>query len=241
MESPVTCIALRTIKYSDTASIATLWSREYGRMAVSIPSGNGREAQRRRAIMMPLGVFEAIADMRPGREVSRLKDVRPIAGAGQITNPAAAAIAMFLADFLYAALKDSGPDPALTDFLLGRVAALKKARGNALANFHLSFLYNISIFLGIAPDMGTYARGRYFDMREARYVASAPLHSHVLDPVRGETLYTLSRLCDRSLGLMRLSRAQRNEMLDLMLDYYSLHYARLNALASLAVVREIFS
>ncbi len=240
MESPVTCIALRTVKYSDTASIATLWSREYGRMAVSIPSGAGREAQRRRAIMMPLGVFEAIADMRPGREVSRLKDVRPV-GAGQITNPAAAAIAMFLADFLYAALKDSGPDPALTDFIMGRVEALKKAKSNALANFHLSFIYNLSVFLGIAPDMGTYVGGWYFDMREARYVATPPLHSHVLDPERGRALHILSRLRDRSLGLMRLSRAQRNEMLDLMLDYYSLHYARLNSLPSLPVVREIFS
>jgi len=240
MESPVTCIALRTIKYSDTASIATLWSREYGRLAVTIPSGKGREAQRRKAIMMPLGVFEAIADIRPGRDISRLKDVRPI-GAGQITNPAATAIALFLADFLNAALKDSGPDPALTDFLIEMATALKKAKGNALANFHLSFLYRLSIFLGIEPDMGTYANGRYFDMREARYVATAPLHAHALDPARGKALHTLSRLTQRSLGLMRLNRTQRNEMLDLILDYYSLHYARLNTLPSLCVVRDLFS
>lgn len=240
MECPVTCIALRSVKYSDTASIATIWSREYGRMAVSIPSGNGREAQRRRAIMMPFGTFEAIADIRPGRDISRLKDVRPI-GAGQITNPAAAAIAMFLADFLYAALKDSGPDTALTDFLIETASALKKAKGNALANFHLSFLYRLSIFLGIEPDMGTYAEGRYFDMREARYVTAPPPHTHALDPERAKALRILSRLSGRSLGLMRLNRAQRNEMLDLALDYYSLHYARLNTLPSIGVVRELFS
>lgn len=240
MLSPVTCIALRTVKYSDASSIATIWSREFGRMAVSVPSGAGREAQRRRAIMMPMGAFEAIADIRPGRDISRLKDLRPL-GIGQITNPAASAIALFLADFLYTALKESGPDSALTDFLLERAEALKKAEGNALANFHLSFLYRMSTFLGIEPDMGTYAHGRYFDMREARFVKTPPLHTHALAPERAQALRTLSRLNSRTLGLMRLNRTQRNEMLDLILDYYSLHYARLNTLPSLAVVRELFS
>lgn len=240
MLSPITCISLRTVKYSDSASIATIWTREFGRMSVSIPSGNGREAQRRRAIMMPLGTFEAIADIRPGRDISRIKDLRPI-GYGQILDPAASAIAIFLADFLYAALKDSGPDPALTDFLLEMSAELKKAKGNALANLHLSFLYKMSIFLGIEPDMGTYATGKFFDMREARFVATPPLHNHVLDPTKGQALRLLSRLTPRTLGLMRLNRAQRNEMLDLILEYYSLHYAKLNALPSLSVVRDIFS
>lgn len=240
MLSSVTCIALRTVKYSDSASIATIWSREFGRMSVSIPSGRGREAQRRRALMMPMCAFEAIADIRPGRDISRIRDIRPI-DAGQIMDPAAAAIAIFLADFLYAALKDSGPDPALTDFLLESSAQLKKAKGNALANMHLSFLYKMSIFLGIEPDMGTYAPGKYFDMREARYVTTPPLHNHALDPARGKALRTLSRLNSRTLGLMRLNRTQRNEMLDLLLEYYTLHYARLNALPSLAVVRDLFS
>lgn len=240
MESIVSCITLRTVKYSDKASIATLWSREQGRMAVSIPSGAGREAQRRRAIMMPMGTFEAVADIRPGRDIHRIKDVRPL-DAGQITNPAATAIAMFLADFLYAALKDSGPDPNLTDFLFEQAALLKKAKGNALANLHLSFLYRLSIFLGIAPDMGTYAEGRYFDMREARYAVTPPLHAHALDPERGKALHILSRLRDQSLGLMRLNRAQRNEMLDRILEYYTLHYAPLSTLSSLAIVRDLFA
>ncbi|MCM1223310.1 MAG: recombination protein O N-terminal domain-containing protein [Lachnospiraceae bacterium] len=240
MESPVTCIALRTVKYSDKSSISTIWTREFGRMAVTTPSGSGREAQRRRAIMMPMCAFEAIADVRPGKEIGRLKDVRPI-GAGQITNPAAAAIAMFLADFLYAALKDSGPDRALSDFLIEMSAELKKTKGNALANFHLSFMYRLSVFLGIEPDMGTYAPGRFFDMREARFVKTPPLHQHALDPDRAQALHALSRLRPKSLRLMKLNRLQRNEMLDRILEYYTLHYARLSNLPSLAVVRDLFS
>lgn len=242
MQQAVTCLALRSVKYSDSSSIATVWSRELGRLAVATPSGAGAEAKRRRAIMMPMGVFEAVATIRPQQEVARLSDIRPLVrSAAAAGHPARSVVAMFLADFLCQALRESPPDDHLSDFLFAQASLLGQASGTALANFHLSFLYRLSRFLGIEPDMGSYRKGACFDMREARFTITAPIHSQWLQPDHARVAAIIARLQPRSLGLLRLSRAQRNQALDTILNYYSIHFRPLSAIPSLPIVREIFS
>lgn len=242
MQQTVRCLALRSVKYSDTASIATVWSRELGRLAVATPSGAGREARRRRAIMMPMGVFEAVATLRPQQEVARLSDLRPLAqSAAASGSPARSVVAMFLADFLTQALRECPPDALLSDFLFSQAELLGTVAGAALANFHLSFLYRLTRFLGIEPDMGSYAPGAYFDLKEARFTPTAPLHGLRLEPRQARIAWLLSRLTDRSLSLPRLSHNERNQALDTILQYYSIHFRPLSAIPSLPIVREIFA
>lgn len=239
MPQPVTCICLRVVKYSDSQSVATLWTRELGALSAVIPSGAGREAGRRRAIMMPMRVFEAVAWTKPGRELARISDVRPVP-APLSCDPATGAVALFISDFLCGALRNSGPDELMSDFIFSSAAKLHACCGTALANFHLYFLAHLGRFLGIEPDMGTYRAGAYFDMREGRFCPAAPLHPAVLPPAQARIVAVLMRLSPRALPLLRLSRAERNAILDGILDYYSIHYASMRSLSSLPILRSLF-
>lgn len=239
MPQKVTCICLRSVKYSDSRSVATLWTRELGVLSAVIPSGAGREAGRRRAIMMPMRVFEAVAWARAGQELVRISDVKPLP-APMSSDPAAGAVALFVSDFLCSALRQSGPDELMSDFIFDSASRLPSLGGTALANFHLYFLTHLGRFLGIEPDMGTYAPGAYFDMREGRFCASAPLHRASLTPEQARVVAVLMRLSPRSLRLLRLSRSDRNAILDSILDYYTLHYAPMRSLSSLPILRALF-
>lgn len=66
----LTCIALRTVKYSDRASILSVYTAQRGRMSLAVPAGKGKSAARFRALTMPMAVFECQADVRPGREIA---------------------------------------------------------------------------------------------------------------------------------------------------------------------------
>lgn len=239
MPQKVTCICLRAVKYSDSQSVATLWTRELGALAAVIPSGAGREASRRRAIMMPMRVFEAVAWTKPGRELARITDVKPVP-APMSADPAAGAVALFVSDFLCSALRQSGPDELMSDFIFSSATHLQSLGGTALANFHLYFLAHLGRFLGIEPDMGTYSAGAYFDMREGRFSVAAPLHRAALPPEQARVVAVLMRLSPRTLQLLRLSRSERNAILDVILDYYSIHYASMRSLASLPILRSLF-
>lgn len=190
--------------------------------------------------MQPFSTFEAVAKSKPGQEIAQLSDVRSIVSLADC-NPVKSIMGLFLADFLYVVLKESAADDKLSQFLFDSVAFFAQSSPAQMANFHLMFLYRLGFFLGIQPDMGSYHAGRCFDMREARFLASMPTHCQALAPEQARMVSILSRLHERNLHLLKLNRLERNEVLDSILDFYTLHYAPVGALASLAVVRDVFA
>ena len=110
----------------------------------------------------------------------------------------------------------------------------------SVANFHLMFLYGLGRFLGIEPDVSGYRQGMVFDMLDGRFRLSAPMHRHYLDPVQSGAVVALSRMNPANMHLFKMSRHERNQLLDGILQYYSLHYTGLQSLRSLDVLRELF-
>lgn len=237
------CIALRTVRHSDRQSILTAWSRERGRVGIVMPADNGREARRRRALTMPLALFEGSDASRPGRELVQLRDLRPSAVTSSLhTHPVKGALAMFLAEVLDSALRTAQPDARLWAFLEASVQALDALRtATAVANYHLWFLRALAVMTGIAPDFGSWRPGCVFDMNEGIFRSTAPLHGHYLPPESAAAVRLLGRLTPENIGRLRISRADRARMLDGILDYYALHGALASAsVRSLDVLRSLF-
>lgn len=239
------CISLRTIKYNDRNTILSAWTTEHGRMTFVMPEGAGREAVRRRAITMPLGVFEGECDLRPGREIHSLRDMRAdtaISSTGLHASPAKAMLSIFLADVLDAVLRPSAPDSMLTEYLRYAIATLAaERRPAALANYHIVFLFKLMYFAGIYPDMDSWSPGAVFDMRDGRFRPTLPLHGAVLTGEEAEALRTLDRIDFSNAALLKLNRTERLRAIDRILEYYSIHIAPgLDSLQSLEVLRSLF-
>lgn len=233
------CIALRTIRHDDSTSVLSAWSAERGRVGIAMPAGSGREARRRRALTMPLALVEGVCVSRPGRDLLQLRDVRPMAVTPSLhSHPVKGMMALFLADVLDGVLRTSEPDGNMSDFLFGSVKALDAVRHpTALANFHLWFLRALGTMAGVAPDYGSWRPGAVFDMAEATFRPTPPLHSRFLMPEEAAGVRLLGRLTLNNISRIRLTREQRRRMLEGILEYYSLHGIPVNAAArSLALL-----
>lgn len=239
MFATLKCITLRTVKYDDSRSIVTVWTRSHGRVALMVPAGQSREARRRRALMMPLGLFEGECDLRPGKQIHTIRDVRPLVVMPSLmSDPVKATVAMFLSETLERILRESMPDEQMTDFIFSSVEWLDScAAAVGVANFPLVFLYRLGHFLGIAPDESSWQRGSVFDMQEGRFRRSAPMAGHWLDPRQTRGLMLLARMDYGVAARIRLPLAVRREMLDHILEYYTIHHVALTELRSLAVLR----
>ena len=127
MYKSLDCIALRTVRYSDRNSILTAYTRQGGRLSFLVPAGTGRAAARLRALLMPMGRFECVADIRPGRDIHSIRDVKAVV-LPPVADPLRSTIALFVADMLSTLLKEPMSDPLLFDFIddalrrLGRTA-----------------------------------------------------------------------------------------------------------------------
>lgn len=242
MRETLHMIALRSIRHSEKHNILTAYTLERGRMAFAVTAGVGRSASRLRALLMPLGVVECVADVSATREVHRLCEVRPLLEAGHTLHghPVKSSLALFVAEFLSVVLRDGPGDAAVYGYLTECVGLLNALPAARLANFHLMFLFGLSRCLGIEPDTGSYREGMVFDMRDGCFRLTAPLHGQWIDAARAGAIAMLGRMTAENMHLFRYSRRERNEVLDSMLQYYGLHYAQLGGLKSLDVLRELF-
>lgn len=240
MRETLNIIPLRLIRHNERTNILTAYSLERGRLAFAVPAGSGKSASRLRALLMPMSLAECETEIRPGRDILIISNVRPTATLSDIhLSPAKSAIALFLAETLASVLRDGPPDAPLWHFIADSVIALNLLPARQTANFHLCFLWRLGSILGIAPDAATYSPGHVFDMADGIFRAMPPMHSRFLPAAEAAALPMLDRLNYRTMHLWQLSRAQRNHILDLILEYFTLHIAPLTSLKSLAVLRAL--
>lgn len=230
------CMAMRTVKVSDSRCLVSAWSRQHGRLTFAMPAGKSREAARRRALTSPMTLFEGFANVNIAHEVQTIRSITPMFVAP--ANIAATPMAIFLAEILDLLLRRSEPDQALTDYLFDAARMLPTLQGTPLAQFHILFLMHLSAFAGIEPDFATYATGFVFDLREGIFRASPPLHSSFIDSNDSRIMAALASMRPGSKKI-RLDRNSRNRALDIIIEYYSLHHTALNSLKSLDVLRQM--
>ena len=108
------------------------------------------------------------------------------------------------------------------------------------ANFHICFLWGLGRLLGIEPDTEGYRQGMVCDMIDGVFRVTAPLHRQWLNADESAAVYALSRMNYTNMHLYRMSRLQRNALLDGELRYFSLHHTPLGAIKSLDVLRVLF-
>lgn len=241
MNQTLHIIALRTIRHSDRHNILTAFSLENGRMAFAVNAGRGPAAARQRALLMPLSVVECEARIQPGREIHSLAHITPMFPLhGLQSHPVKASVALFVAEVLTTLLRDGPPDAPLWKYISGSIAELSAIDAKRVANYHICFLAGLAGMLGIAPDTSDYRKGMIFDMADARFRLTAPTSAkRRLSPSESAAVVTLQRLNYRNMHRWRMTRGERRELLDGILEYFTIHYASLTGLKSLDVVRAL--
>lgn len=214
---------------------------EMGRISFLTPAGAGREATRRRALTMPLGSFECVGDIRAGRDIYTMKELRATSVFHDIrSNPVKGAIALFIAEVLSVVLRENQEDLVLFTFLNYAIKRLNDTDSSKASNFHICFLYKLGRYIGIEPDVSTYREGRIFDMLDGTFRTTAPLHNNYLKREAATVVAALSRMTFDNMHHFRFTRGERHDLLDNILRYYTIHYATLSSLRSIDVLRALF-
>ena len=240
MKQTLHLIALRTIRHNDRHNIFTAYSLERGRMAFAVSAGAGRNAARMRALMMPLSLIECEAELKPGVEVGRLANPRALATLHSVaSNPVKNSLALFLAEVLGAVLRDGPGDESVWRFIAHGIMQLDALPPARLANFHLCFLAGLARVLGVAPDITDYREAMVFDLVDARFRMTAPLHTRHLAASEARAVVTLMRLTYANMHRWRMDRATRARVLEGVLEYYTLHHTQLTSLRSLDVLHAL--
>lgn len=232
MNQTLHILPLRLVPYSDRSSILSAYTRELGSAAFAVPA-------KQRALFMPLTPLEAEASVKPGRDVHTLRNPRALLPLHTIMmSPVRTSVTMFLTEVLQNILRQSEAEALTFDFLVESVAKLNDEQVSP-ANFPLTFLVQLAKILGIAPDVSEYGPGKIFDMVDACFRTSMPLHGRALSVAESTAAERLCRITWGNMSRFVFTRGERASALDRVLEYYTLHYANLSDLKSLTVLRAL--
>lgn len=232
-------IVLRMVRYSDKASAVTVFSRDYGRLSLIVYGTSGRKSGNKAAFLQPLSLVDLSLHMQPGKEMQVVKELRiDINLAGISAHPVKNAIALFLSELLFKTLKFQQEDTALYDFLQYSLEWLNESE-TGIANFHLILMCRLTRYLGFAPNM-TLAGAPSFDLMNGCFCTTQPLHAHYVKPALMNPFSQILENTFATMGSIHLTRKQRNELLDTLLEYYRLHIPEFHTLKSTEVLHELF-
>ena len=241
MQQTVRAVVLRVIKYQDSSLIADVYTDKYGRCQFMLRVPKTGKARVKPVLFQPLSVLELEADFKPSAEIFKLQEAKMLLPYVSIPyDPYKQAIAMFLAEFLYRAVREQEENLPLFEYLYHSLAFLDGC-SRGFSNFHLVFLIRLSRFLGIYPNLGGYHPGDYFDLLNACYTSLCPLtHSYYVTPALAVHIPTLVRMNYHTMHLFRLTRSERHQLLTYLNEFYRLHLPDFPELKSLQVLHELF-
>jgi len=239
MQIKTSGIVLHSIKHTDSTTIITVYTRQFGRVSYMVHGINRKKSVCRAAILQPLSIVEMDVSHTPGKNIQHLKEMRmeqPFTGIP--FNPVKNSLALFLSEVLFRTLRQTEPDDSLYLFLENSILQLDCSE-TGISNFHLVFLLKLTRYLGFQPNQEG-AQVNYFDLMNGVFMKEKPLHSHfVLPDVSADFIKVLN--ADYStMQNLAFTRARRSNLLQSIVEYYQLHIPGFHGLHSLSVLQSLF-
>ena len=210
-------IVLHTTKTGDNSIVVHTLSKEYGRRSFLI-RGAGKKSTM--AMLLPLSIIEAdvVETTKSTLFTARnLSSRYPLLGIRN--NLYKNSMTLFLSEVLYRTVKDGANEDGLYGWCVKNILLLD-ALDSDFSNFHIRFLLEFAVALGFSPE------------------------SRDLAPFMGENFPIVEKFMTDSFAdamMIPLNGSVRNEIAEGILRYIEFHSDSAINVASLNVLRELFS
>ena len=237
MLSKSRAFVLHHTKYGDNSIILKTYGERTGKLALITSKAKGKKGVMPPSLLAPLSLVEMVYYENNKGNLKRLKEVRAL-HTYQSTpyQPIKSCVALFLAEVLHHVIHEEENNTPLFNFCHEQFVHFDNQKDH-WANFHLSFLFRLTRFLGFYPEFPL-KKQPYFDLLNGTYVDTEPPHPHFIfekELQHWYALYDYEKLSSTS----GFSRAERQTLLRNILDYYRLHIKDFGELKSLDILAQV--
>jgi len=234
-------IILHQIKYTDSGIVARLYTRKFGRQSFLIKGMRNRKAGKHNILFQPMFILDLEMYYKASREMQVLKEFSVSFTPYDIhSNIKKSCVAIFLGEVLTAILKEESPHEEMFDYIEESIIYFDSCK-EGFANFHIAFLAGLSSFLGFEPGPRTNIDDAFFDMTNGKFVPIPPVHGNYANVEISNILADFFVASYDTISNITLTGILRNEVLETLVRYYSLHLPGLKKIKSLEVLKEVFS
>ncbi len=234
-------IILHRLKYSDSGVVVQVYTRKYGRLSFLIKGMRNKKSGKHSIFFQPMFILDLVIYYKGSREMQILREFSVSYSPADIhTNIKKSSVAIFLGEVLTSVLREETPNEELFNFIEDSIIYFDGCK-EGYANFHVAFLSGLSSFLGFEPRARSDKNEVYFDMLNGVFAAAPPAHGYYAGREVSEILSSFFSASYGDSNNIVLTGSFRNEVLETLVKYYSLHLPGLKRIRSLEVLKEVFS
>ena len=237
MQVKTKAIVLSALKYQEKSLIVKCLTQSDGLKSYFVRDAfSGRKSSQKIAYFQPLTLLEIEAVHKNKGTLETFKEIKLSTAYHSInTNIHKSTIAIFLSEVLSHSIHEEEKNEAMFSFL--ETALLWLDNHDEVANFHLILLLEITKYLGFYPEKDNQSL-QFFEMTEGvftEYVGTSCLSE--------QQTQLLKRLMDLRFesSAKSFAIADRQILLQFLMDYYAYHITGFRQPKSLEILREVFA
>lgn len=237
MQVKTQAIVLSAIKFQEKSLIVKCFTKSDGLKSYFIPSAfSSKKSNQKIAYFQPLNILEIEANHKNKGTLEHFKEVKIAHNYQNInTDIVKSSMILFLSEVLHNSIFEEEKNENLFSYL--KTSLMWLDTHDTISNFHLIFLLQLTKFLGFYPQEND-PDAAYFEMIEG-----------VFSPLQGTScLNAHETILLKKLLNLRFENIQKNfykeerqVLLKILLEYYSIHLQGFKRPNSLDVLKEIFT
>jgi len=229
-------IVLSSIKFGETSLIVRCYTQE----GVHSYLLKGILKQKKRSItpahFQPLTQLEIITTERNDGSLEYIKEAKVCFPYKKLQQSVIrSSVLFFLSEIGSSVLQEEHPNSALFSFWEESLQWYDRAEH--FANFHLKFLVDLTLYLGVLPNTSAMELP-YFDLEAGVFVAIHNGHSLMSEEQSLLLKFFLSHSLEE-VSLLKMNREERNGLLEQLLSYYLWHLPNFRIPKSWEVLKSV--
>ena len=233
-------IVLNHTRYGESSAIVHIFTREFGMRSYMVNGVLGKKKREKIILLQPFNILELEVYNKDNREINRIKEFHLSRQLQNIPfSQERRAQSFFLIEILSRVLKNENSNYKLYDFIADAILFLD-SDNEGIENFHLFFLFQLTSFLGIAPNGKNCGVFPYFDLQEGCFVNNEPFHTFFLPPSETNVFMRLFSIKNETLSQLAVNVQERKILLKALVLFYELHFPCTRKIRSIEVLSDLF-
>ena len=240
MQIKTEAIVLKTYKYSESALIAKIYTKEKGLLSFMVHGVRKKKSKYKASLFQVMQhlnlevVFKEKANLHNIREISLSDNFTDLH-----TNIYKSTIAQFLGEVVFKTVREEEPNYELFSFIKNSISVLDKSSDKNIANFHLIFLVGLTRFLGFYPHNNFRSQNQYFCIETGEFEMIQTSQAYFDNEVSAK----FSEIIKSNYSQMHeisMPSDTRKRMLHGLISFYQMQLPEMGEVKSLGILEVIF-
>jgi len=233
-------IVLHTLKYGETSIITRIFTERSGLQSFIVNGVRSAKAKGKASYFNPGNLLDLDLYLRDNKQLLRLKEYKFTHIYTAIPfDIVKSGLSMFMVELLNHSIKEHESNEALFQFIFEQFVFLDAAEKESDAKFHLWFMLQLTAFLGFLPELPEEEESLQLDLSEGVFRKAFEEEKWVLSESLSQE-WAAIQSCEREdLAALNMPKSKREDLLQQLEIYYSLHLEGFKSLQSPAILREV--